>query len=148
MAFDAGMLRLVVNEIGQLGDCKVEKVYQPSNDEIVLMLHSLKRNAKLLINAGSNCPRLNITEGQTEYPQKAAMLCMLLRKHLGSGRIVSITQPDFERLVEISFSSLNEMGDVITPKIIIELISASPKMNVFSQQTVILVNSLTNLNSP
>ena len=76
MAFDAGMLRLVVNEIKNLGECKIEKVYQPSNDEIVLMLHSQKKNVRLLINAGSNYPRINITEAQTENPQKAPMLCM------------------------------------------------------------------------
>ncbi|MBR2296035.1 MAG: NFACT family protein [Clostridia bacterium] len=53
MAYDAGMLRCVVNEINALGACKVEKIYQPMNDEIVLMLHAGRESLRLLINAGS-----------------------------------------------------------------------------------------------
>ena len=121
MAFDAGMLRLVVNEIGQLGDCKVEKVYQPSNDEIVLMLHSLKRNAKLLINAGSNCPRINITEAQTENPQKAPMLCMLLRKHISGGKMTGIKCLGYERVCQLEFDAYDEMGFKVKKYLICEI---------------------------
>ena len=49
MAFDAGMLSLVINEIAVLGECKVEKIYQPANDEIVLLLHSKERNVRLAL---------------------------------------------------------------------------------------------------
>ena len=110
MAFDAGMLRLVVNEIKKLGECKVEKVYQPSNDEIVLMLHSIKKNVKLLINAGSNCPRINITEIQTENPQKAPMLCMLLRKHISGGKMLDAKCLGYERVCSLEFEAYDEMG--------------------------------------
>ena len=110
MAFDAGMLRLVVNEIKNLGECKIEKVYQPSNDEIVLMLHSQKRNVRLLINAGSNYPRINITEAQTENPQKAPMLCMLLRKHIGGSKITDAYCLGYERACAFELDAYDEMG--------------------------------------
>ncbi len=121
MAFDAGMLRLVVNEIKQLGECKVEKVYQPSNDEIVLMLHSTKKNVKLLINAGSNCPRINITEVQTENPQKAPMLCMLLRKHISGGKMIDAKCLGYERVCMLEFDAYDEMGFKVKKYLICEI---------------------------
>lgn len=121
MAFDAGMLRLVVNEIKALGECKVEKVYQPSNDEIVLMLHSLKKNVKLLINAGSNCPRISITETTTENPQKAPMLCMLLRKHISGGKMLDAKCLGYERVCSLEFDAYDEMGFKVRKFLICEI---------------------------
>ncbi len=121
MAFDAGMLRLVVNEIKNLGECKVEKVYQPSNDEIVLMLHSIKKNVRLLINAGSNYPRINITETQSENPQKAPMLCMLLRKHIGGGKMTNVKCLGYERVCELEFDAYDEMGFRVKKYLICEI---------------------------
>ncbi len=124
MAFDAGMLRLVVNEIKSLGECKIEKVYQPSNDEIVLMLHSVsfaKRNVKLLINAGSNCPRINLTETQTENPQKAPMLCMLLRKHISGGKMTDAKCLGYERVCQLEFDAYDEMGFRVKKYLICEI---------------------------
>lgn len=121
MAFDAGMLRLVVNEIKELGECKIEKVYQPSNDEIVLMLHSMKRNVKLLINAGSNYPRINITETQTENPQKAPMLCMLLRKHISGGKMTDAKCLGYERVCQLELDAYDEMGFRVKKYLICEI---------------------------
>jgi len=121
MAFDAGMLRLVVNEIKELGECKVEKVYQPSNDEIVLMLHSLKKNVKVLINAGSNYPRINITEIQAENPQKAPMLCMLLRKHISGGKMTDAKCLGYERVCQLEFDAYDEMGFRVKKYLICEI---------------------------
>ncbi len=121
MAFDAVMLRLVANEIKSYGELKIEKVYQPSNDEIVLMLHSHSKNMRLLINAGSNCPRINLTTAQTENPQKAPMLCMLLRKHISGGKITNIYCPSFERVCEIEIEAYDEMGFKVKKYLICEI---------------------------
>ena len=121
MAFDAVMLRLVANEINSYGELKIEKVYQPSNDEIVLMLHSYSKNMKLLINAGSSCPRMNLTTTQAENPQKAPMLCMLLRKHISGGKITSISCPSFERVCEIEIEAYDEMGFKVKKYLICEI---------------------------
>lgn len=110
MAFDAAMLNCIMNEIKSKGDCKVEKVYQPANDEIILLLHSKEKNYRLLINAGSNCPRINFTATQSENPQKAPMLCMLLRKHLGGSRLTNASCMGFERVCELEFDAYDEMG--------------------------------------
>lgn len=121
MAFDAVMLRLIANEINSYGELKIEKVYQPSNDEIVLMLHSYSKNMKLLINAGSSCPRMNFTTTQAENPQKAPMLCMLLRKHISGGKITRISCPSFERVCEIEIEAYDEMGFKVKKYLICEI---------------------------
>ena len=110
MAFDAAMLRCVANEISSLGECKVEKVYQPANDEFIILLRTREKSLRLLINAGANCPRLNITTTQSENPQKAPMLCMLLRKHLSGARLVGARCLGFERACELEFDAYDEMG--------------------------------------
>jgi len=110
MAFDAAMLNCVMDEIASYGECKVEKVYQPAGDEIVLLMHSREKNFRLLINAGSSCPRINVTSTQAENPQKAPMLCMLLRKHLGGAKLTNARCYGFERACELEFDAYDEMG--------------------------------------
>ncbi len=110
MAYDAGMLRSVIGEINAYGACKVEKVYQPLNDELVILLHAGRESLKLLINAGSNYPRMNFTSSKTENPIKAPMFCMLLRKHLGGARLLCATQYGYERACELEFEAYDEMG--------------------------------------
>ena len=110
MAFDAAMLKCVCGEIASLGECKVDKVYQPANDELVLLLRSREKNVRLLINAGSNCPRINVTGTQAENPQKAPVLCMLMRKHLGGAKLTNARTIGFERVCELEFDGYDEMG--------------------------------------
>ena len=110
MAYDAGILRYIVNEINSYGACRVDKVYQPANDEIILLLHAGRENLKLLINAGSNYPRMNFTSSKSENTIKAPMLCMLLRKHLGGARLICARQYGYERACELEFEAYDEMG--------------------------------------
>lgn len=110
MAFDAAMLKCTVNEINRLKESRIEKVYQPSNDEIVILLHSAKEKARLLINAGANYPRINITTSVSENPQKAPMLCMLLRKHLNGAKLLNAFVYGFERVCSLEFEAYDEMG--------------------------------------
>ena len=106
MAFDALMMGSVCHEISTQGPMKVEKIYQPAQDEVVLLLRSAKESLRLLINAGSNYPRINFTRSQSENPAKAPMFCMLLRKHIAGGKIVRISQPEMERILEILFQMI------------------------------------------
>lgn len=111
MAFDAGMLSCVIAEIRKkaLG-ARVEKVFQPARDEIVLQMRSLEGGKRLLINAGSNNPRLSFTEEQKENPMTPPMLCMLLRKHLQGAKLSDIRQEGFERVATLEFETRDEMG--------------------------------------
>ncbi len=110
MAFDAIMMGSVAREISTQGALKVEKIYQPMGDEIVIALRSLNGNFKLLINAGSNYPRICFTELQFENPAKAPMFCMLLRKHLAGAKLLKASQDEFERVCFLEFEAYDEMG--------------------------------------
>ena len=78
MAFDAGMLAASLSEIKKLAlGARIEKVYQPERDEIILQMRSLEGGKRLLINAGSNNPRIGFTSLPKENPQNPPMFCML-----------------------------------------------------------------------
>lgn len=124
MAFDSGMIFAVVNEINtRASDAKVEKIQQPQKDEIVITLHSaaLRENLRLAINAGANNPKISFTDTQKENPASPPMLCILLRKQLGGGRLVSAKQIGFDRIVELEFAARDEMGFAVTRYIIVEI---------------------------
>lgn len=121
MAFDAGLLKCVAHEINMLSESRIEKIYQPSNDEIVVFLHSATKKAKILINAGSNYPRIAITNTTSENPQKAPMLCMLLRKHLSAGKLLRAYTFGFERVIALEFEAYDEMGFKSTKYLIAEI---------------------------
>ncbi|MBQ4071472.1 MAG: NFACT family protein [Clostridia bacterium] len=111
MAFDAFMMRACLNELASAGDvAKIEKVYQPQNDEIDLGIRLGGKTRRLVFNVGPNAPRLQLSDIAKENPEKAPMLCMLLRKHITGGRIVSISQPDLDRIADLTVSAYDEMG--------------------------------------
>ena len=111
MAFDAGMLACMTWEIlSESRGARVEKVYQPDRDEIHIQIRSLHGGKRLLINTGSNNPRIGFTEISKENPQNPPMFCMLLRKHLQGSRLADIEQLGFERAVMLSFDTRDEMG--------------------------------------
>ncbi|MBQ1260404.1 MAG: NFACT family protein, partial [Clostridia bacterium] len=88
MAFDACMMRAVIQEFNKgFPDAKIEKVLQPTADEINLVVHSGKTSRRLVFNTGANCSRLQLSDIQKENPKTAPMFCMLLRKHLLGGKI-------------------------------------------------------------
>lgn len=138
MALDGVFIKKLTAELDIAVGAHIDKIHQPSSDELVLLLRKSGFTKRLLISAKSGQQRLHFTEARFDNPQTPPMFCMLMRKHLGSGRILSITQPDYERLIEITFSSLNEMGDVITPRLIVELISAAPNIILVNENGKII----------
>ena len=122
MAFDAGMLACTLSEIrnAALG-ARIEKVYQPERDEIVLQMRSFEGGKRLLINAGSNNPRINFTEIQKENPQNPPMFCVLLRKYLQGAKLVEISQENFDRIAYLGFDTRDEMGFECRRYLIVEL---------------------------
>lgn len=122
MAFDAGMLACTLSEIKKTAlGARIEKVYQPERDEIILQMRSLEGGKRLLINAGSNNPRIGFSSLPKENPQNPPMFCMLLRKHLQGAKLVSVTQADFDRIAFLEFETRDEMGFECTRFLIAEL---------------------------
>lgn len=122
MALDAGMLSFLLGEINQqLSGGRIEKIYQPAKDEIILVVRKEGKTSRLLINAGSACPRICITEVKSENPAKAPMFCMLLRKHFQGARFVHAVQLGFDRIAQLRFEGTDEMGFSCVRHIIVEI---------------------------
>ena len=110
MPFDAVFLHAVVNEINDIcAGGRVEKIYQPERDEVMLLMHTKSGNLRLLLSASVNNPRVQITKIQRENPEVPPMFCMLLRKHLVGARLETVSQLSFERVVKLSFLTVNEL---------------------------------------
>ncbi len=121
MPMDAVCMTAVVRELqAPLVGAKIEKIYQPGRDEVVLSLRGGAGRVRLLLTANPACPRLQLTETERENPASPPMLCMLLRKHLSGGRILSLTQPPLERIAILEMETLDELGDRCRRKLILE----------------------------
>ena len=111
MAFDAGMLACTLSEIRRAAlGARIEKVYQPERDEIVLQMRSFEGGRRLMINAGSGNPRVGFTEISKENPQNPPMFCMLLRKYLQGAKLTEVSQASFDRVAFLGFDTRDEMG--------------------------------------
>lgn len=121
MPLDAATLTGVVYELRPvLEGAKIDKIFQPVRDEVIFQLRSPVGNCKLLLTANPAHPRLQLTETRRENPASPPMFCMLLRKHLTGGRILSVKQPPMERLVDLELEAVNELGDRVHPHLILE----------------------------
>ena len=108
MPLDAICLQAVVEELKpQLLNLRIDKVQQPARDQVILLLRGNKR---LLLNAGANAPRIQLTELTRDNPAEPPMFCMLLRKHLVGARVANIVQPPLERLVRLELDITDDFG--------------------------------------
>ena len=136
MPLDAICLRALTNELkGQLLGARIDKVQQPARDQIVLLLRG---NLRLLLNAGPNQPRVQLTEVLRENPAEPPMLCMLLRKHLVGGRITEIEQGGLERIVTFTVRSVNELGESGTKKLVLEAMGRRSNLLLLDENDRIL----------
>ncbi|MBQ9071194.1 MAG: NFACT family protein [Clostridia bacterium] len=122
MAFDACMMRAVLTEFQrEFPEAKIEKILQPANDEIDIVIHHGKKSSRLLFNVGPNAPRLQLTSKVKENPLKAPMFCMFLRKRLIGAKITGVSQPGFDRIAIFSVSGYDEMGFPSEMKMVCEI---------------------------
>lgn len=121
MALDGFVISNVVSELKEkLVGGRINKIAQPEKDELILTIKA-KETYKLFISAGAGLPLIYLTPDNKTNPLVAPNFCMLLRKHLNSARILDITQPGLERIVDIKIEHLNEMGDLCQKTLVIEL---------------------------
>lgn len=122
MALDTVTMHLLKNEFkSKIIDARIEKVHQPERDEILLVIKSYTDTYRLVISANTSQPRIHFTKTVKENPQKAPMFCMLLRKHIQSGRIVEISQPQYERILRFDIDSYDEFGELTRKYLICEI---------------------------
>ena len=122
MSFDGIFLHLIKNEIADsiLGG-RVDKIYQPSSDELLLTFRTRDGVKKLMLSAKADAARVQLTQQYAENPKQPPMLTMLLRKHLGGARLTAIDQEGFERIVTFCFDGTNELGDPVKFRLVTEI---------------------------
>ncbi len=132
MALDGIFLNLLTAELNEARDARIEKIYQPQRDELVFLLRRMGFHKKLLLSARPGGARVQFTELEFANPEKPPMLCMLFRKLLSGGKILSFSTDGFERVLTIFIEAADEMGDKVTYKVVCELIG--------SKSNIVLVN--------
>lgn len=123
MPLDAITMTALADELrAALLGGKIDKIYQPTRDEAVLHMRTGSGSVKLLLSANPGHPRAQLTAVTRENPETPPMFCMLLRKYFLGGRLLELTQPPMERLLDFRFETLNELGDRVERRLVLECI--------------------------
>ena len=122
MPMDGVMLGFVARELDQkLRDGRVDRVIQPERDEIHLLIRAQGANHRLVLSASANAARVHLSQHAKTGPMEPPMFCMLLRKHLASGRVQAVRRVAGDRILEIEIQALSEMGDPVTRTLVVEI---------------------------
>ena len=122
MAFDGIITSAIASELSNtltLG--KIEKIYQPTGENLLIQIHTREGNVKLLASCGSQSARICLTDDKYINPMQPPNFCMLLRKHIQGGRITEIRQRDSERIIELDIEAQTELGFTTSKRLIVEI---------------------------
>ena len=134
MALDGAFLHTIKNELEPLIGGRVEKIHQPSREEIIISIRTRQGSHKLYISANAGSARVHITQASVDNPQTPPMFCMLLRKHLGSGKLIAVRQDGLERILFLDFECVNELGDVVTVTLACEIMGRCSNLVIISHE--------------
>lgn len=142
MALDGLFLYKLAEELtAQLQNTRVEKIYQPSKEELVFVMRSRQGAKKLYLNCRADSARAHITAQSFINPPNPPMLCMLLRKKLSSAWLDRIEQSDFERILTFHFTALNDFGDRVPLQMICEIMGRYSNI-IFTDETGVIFESV------
>lgn len=142
MAFDGITIANLVHEFkSTLEGGRISKIAQPEKDELLITIKNNGKNQRLQISASASLPLLYLTESNKTSPMTAPNFCMLLRKHIGSARIVSISQPGLERIVRFELEHLDEMGDLCRKQLIVEIMGKHSNI-IFCKEDGTIIDSI------
>lgn len=139
MALDGIFLRHIKNEIeGEALGARVSQIYQPNREELIFGLRTFSGNKKLLLSARANSPRINFCVNTPENPAQPPMFCMLLRKRIGGGKLVSVRQNDCDRVIMLDFECINELGDTVMITVVCEIMGMYSNIIIVDSNGVII----------
>ena len=142
MAFDGITVAAVVRECKDLlTGSRIYKIAQPEADELQLTLKTRTGQHYLLLSANASLPLIYLTGKTKQSPLTAPNFCMLLRKHIQNGRIIEITQPGLERIVQIDIEHLNELGDLCRKKLVVEVMGKHSNI-IFCNEEGMIIDSI------
>lgn len=136
---------VIANMVRELNDTicggKINKIAQPENDELMLTIKNQKTQYRLLISAGASLPLIYLTQVNKPSPMTAPNFCMLLRKHIGSGKILRVYQPGLERIINFEIEHLNELGDVCRKTLVVEIMGKHSNI-IFCSEDGMIIDSI------
>lgn len=144
MALDGITIRAIAQELDdKLSGGKIDKINQPEKDELLFTIRNEGQNYKLLISANSANPRIYLAENyKKENPLKAPMFLMLLRKHLGGGRVLSVEQGGFDRNIFIDIESYDELRRLKTKTLSVEIMGKHSNIIMIDKETGLIIDSI------
>ena len=147
MAFDGITISCLKEELrNALLNGRIYKIAQPETDELLLTIKTGNGQYRLVLSASASLPLVYLTDKNKPSPMTAPNFCMLLRKHIQNGRIVDITQPSLERILEFTIEHLDEMGDLCQKKLIVELMGKHSNI-IFCNQEGKIIDSIKHISS-
>ena len=146
MAFDGIVTKAIASELQQLSGARIDKIFQPNQNNVILGFYLQGVNYALNITTSSNNYRINLTTHSKQNPKVAPNFCMVLRKHLLGLHIKNIITNDLERIVTIEFEGFDDIDDIITKKLIIELMGKHCNVILLDDENII-IDSLRHINN-
>ncbi len=142
MALDGITIAAVTHELSQaLSGGRIAKIAQPEPDELLLTIKSPAGQKRLYISASASLPLIYLTDENKPSPMTAPNFCMLLRKHIGNGKILTVSQPTLERIICLDIEHLDEMGDLCQKKLIIEIMGKHSNI-IFCDSNGTIIDSI------
>ena len=142
MALDGISIHALVDEFNnQLLNGKINKISQPEREELLITINTTNGNKRLLISANASLPFIYITDENKPAPATAPGFCMLLRKHIGAGRIIEIEQMGLERAIRFKIQHLNDMGDITFKYLYIEIMGKHSNI-IFCNEENMIIDSI------
>ena len=138
MALDGAFLYAVKNELEILKGGRVDKIHQPSREEIIINMRTQDGAKKLYMSSSADSARVHITEMNVDNPKVPPMFCMLLRKHLSGGKLIDIRQDILERILFLDFECTNELGDRVIITIAVEIMGRHSNIIIINQDGKII----------
>ena len=126
----------LAHDLNQLfAGARISKIAQPEKDELLLTLKGTAGQKRLVLSASASLTPVYITEKNKTSPMTAPNFCMLLRKHIANGRILSVTQPGMERVLIFEVEHLNDLGDLCRKRLIVELMGKTQQSDFSARRT-------------
>ena len=143
MAYDGIITYAITRELqDRITMGKIEKIYQPGSEELVMLIHTRTGNVRLFASVGSQSARVCLTTRTYTNPDQPPTFCMLLRKHLQGGRITEIRQKDSERIIELDIEALNELGFTVSRRLIIEIMAKHSNIILIDIESGKIIDSI------
>ncbi|MBQ8600378.1 MAG: NFACT family protein [Clostridia bacterium] len=139
MALDACYLSFLAKELNErLAGARVDKVYQPGKDEVLIHLREQRGRSRLLFCCTPNCARITLTEKEVENPAQPPLFCMVLRKHLIGARVERVFLPAFERAVFVEFDAKNDFFEPVKKYLVLEILGRTSNLLLLDEQNKII----------